>query len=122
MITKIRPQLARPYEKERDEAIIESDDWLAEEKLDGHRCLIIGRDAFSRTWKPKKLDFVHTSDEPGDLILDGEIIVREGCGEKGHAMVSHWLANDQSKLVLICWRDDKEPTDCVFDFEKGISL
>jgi len=108
-----RPQLARSFKEGKDDWMWEDPGIVADEKLDGHRIVIMGDRQFSRNGKEKGVRFLERG-FPIGCKLDGEIIVRRGLGlPGGHSEVSHWLAHDESKLEvvifdLIAWNSSSD--------------
>ncbi|MFH0989871.1 MAG: hypothetical protein V1799_07640 [bacterium] len=97
----IEAQLARSFKEGKDDWMWDSPEIVADEKLNGHRILIVGDRQFSRNGKEKDVSFLKGR-FPAGMKLDGEIIVRRDLDLlQGHSEVNHWLANDPEKLEAV---------------------
>ena len=96
-MTFVKPMLAKSYEDGKHE-FVWNGNYVMEQKWDGYRFQLVDNCLYSRTGKP--LGF-----EPPfkcNAQLDGELVVDPRLGiEQGHGAVSHWLAHDHSKLVMV---------------------
>jgi hypothetical protein len=106
-------QKARLYVEKRDSVLWNDVNHTCEEKYNGHRILLRGPKSFSANGKEKDIEFLKAFGLKNTVKLDGEVIVRRDLGlQQGHGDVSHWLANDESKLeyvvfdILMCGDKD----------------
>jgi len=124
----LRPQLAKTAKEKLVDKVNGSSDYIAEMKLDGHRCLISNNVAWSRIGKDIKCLSHAQAEVPAGTLLDGEIIPREGA--EGSDRVSNLRAESPESLVFsafdivyhngqyvgdLSWKERRAILESVFD-------
>jgi len=95
-------QKARPYVERRDSILWNDPHHTCEEKYNGHRIMQEGQVSITANGKEKEIKFLQAIELPGDIKIDGEVIVRRDLAlPQGHAEVNHWLTHDESKLEYV---------------------
>ena len=107
-----KPMLAKTFDENKHQCVWNGE-YVLEEKFDGHRFQYEKGLYRSRNGNWISLDLrLRTC-----AVLDGEIIVDPRLGiPTGHSDVSHWLVEDQSKLVVVLFDilvDDDSELDFV---------
>jgi len=94
----LRPQLAKTAKEKLIKKVEGNDRYIAEMKLDGHRCLLGSNVAWSRIGKDIGCLSHAQAELPKGYLLDGEIIPREGA--EGSDRVSNLRAESPESLVF----------------------
>lgn len=100
----LKPMKAKAFEEGKHD-FVWNGNYVFEQKFDGFRCQYVDGQFLSGTGKPFSFEppFVSKAQLDGELIVDPRLGIPDG-----HAEVSHWLAHDHSKLVLVLF-------DCMYD-------
>lgn len=97
----LRPQLAKSATDKVLTQVEGSARWVAEMKLDGHRCLVAQVCCWSRIGKDIKNMGHIMAEVPSGTLLDGEILPKTGA--EGSDVVSHLRANDPTALGFVAF-------------------
>lgn len=93
----IKPMKCKSFEDGKH-SFIWNGHYAMEQKFDGYRCQFVNGESLSGSGKPLGYEVKLNC----NAQLDGELIVDPRLGiPDGHAEVAHWLAHDQSKLVVV---------------------
>ena len=99
--TFLRPQLAKSATDKVLAQVEGAVSWVAEMKLDGHRCLLSDVCCWSRIGKDIKNMEHLMAEAPSGTLLDGEVLPKEGA--EGSDVVSHLRAENPTALGFVAF-------------------